>query len=81
MNNMFVSQWGIFEIPPDIYAETVWECDEETGQILDPAPIPDNWRFFRWLHEEEIKEGKERTTIMRIYRKREQTLLDRLKFW
>ena len=70
MNNVWASDWGMFEIPPAIYKLTTWECDEDTGQILDVAPIPDNWPFFRWLHEIEVENGKPRRTEFRIKLKR-----------
>lgn len=56
---IWASDYGMLNIPSDIYKSTVWVHDEETGQILEAASVPENWKFFRWLHESEINNGKQ----------------------
>ena len=56
-----MSPWGIFEIPEDLFDRTAWKKQEyHSGMefISAPLPIPENWPFFKWLDEQEIKAGK-----------------------
>lgn len=63
--NYYVSDWGSFKIPDDIFkatkfTETMCEGWDEGAEYLqkEVAKIPENWPFFKWLHEQEVAAGK-----------------------
>ena len=63
--NVYVSEWGIYKIPDDLFARTKLEkclveswTDGEKQKVFRPAVIPENWPFFKWLHDQEVASGK-----------------------
>ena len=57
--NKWVSDYGIFDIPDEVYEQTKWEYWEDDKTIVGVLPIADNHLFFSWLHQKEVEAGKE----------------------
>jgi len=63
---VYVSAWGQYAIPDDIYSATQfgeefvdsWIDGHGKQLILRAKPIPENWLFFKWLDEQEVASGK-----------------------
>jgi hypothetical protein len=62
--NVYVSEWGIFPIPPHTMLEmydrrkrSFWPWVKHVP-VMDVKPLPANKVFWQWLHDEEVKEGK-----------------------
>ena len=67
--NVYVSDWGQFVIPDEIYEATKWRkwwarnpfaVDTDDGPMLqtDAEEVPENQPFFDWLRAEEVKAGR-----------------------
>lgn len=65
--NYYITAWGQFAIPNDLYEKTKWQKFKATHEvgtgkgkmiILGPEAVPENWPFFKWLDEQEKAAGK-----------------------
>ena len=62
--DVYVTEWGQFPMPTGLLERTKWryvkaECLQGKRVIKEPEPCSDNHEFFSWLHEQEVKAGKE----------------------
>ena len=57
MQNVWVSAWGSFLIPKEVFLKTHWKRDKR-DTIVGALPIPENWEFFKWLDDAEREAGK-----------------------
>ena len=62
--DVYVSEWGSFPIPPDLAEKTKWryvKAEFLQGELAvkEPDPCFDNNEFLSWLHEMEVKAGKQ----------------------
>mgnify|MGYP001607003258 CR=1 FL=1 len=65
MINVYVSAWGEWEIPDEIYGKTIWReepctswVDGEKSIKLEAAAIPENGPFFKWIKKQELEAVK-----------------------
>ena len=67
MANVYISKWGTFQIPDEVFGKTQfsykeankWDEFDATLEIVHGVKaVPENWHFFKWLDDEEIKAGK-----------------------
>lgn len=59
--NVWMSAYGEFPIPDEIYKKTKWEEKKVMGyegEVITYDPTPDSVEFINWLHEQEVKAGK-----------------------
>jgi hypothetical protein len=66
LNNRYITAWGDFEIPDEIYKNTTWLKKEYFLGIekpVEPLAVPENWHFFKWLDDCEIEAGKPNSKV------------------
>ena len=65
--NVWLSTWGEFPIPDELYKKTKWIKKRTTEHfcedrkyiyVQEPDAVPENWPFFKWLHDMEVESGK-----------------------
>lgn len=57
--NIWVSDYGDFQIPDYIYHNTPWKINKK-GVTVGVLPVQESRHFWNWLHDSEVAAGKTR---------------------